>query len=127
MTPSTSHLDLLVGKRLSMVVFVADYVQFEFGGPRLTALVWPRVQTSGGVKRAADPGYRDALCSLIFRTVTDVSEDSDQGLVVRFDSEALTINPEPGELQGPEIALLGEDDFLMVWRPGEDCFTDRDW
>lgn len=126
MSPAESHLARLVGEKLSSVVFVADYVQFEFNGPRLTAFVWPHVNTLEGEKRLGVPGYRDALVSLIFREVTSVS-DSEQGLVVHFDGDTLTINPEPGDLEGPEISMLGSGDFLMVWRPGEDCFADREW
>ena len=54
-------------------MFVADYVQFQFNGPRLTAFVWPHVNALEGEKRLGVPGYRDALVSLIFRKVTDVT------------------------------------------------------
>jgi len=127
MGPGESHLDRLVGEKLSAVIFVADYVQFEFNGPRLTACVWPYVAAFGETKGLGAPGYRDALVGLIFREVTEASEDAEQGLVLRFDGDALIINPEPGDLEGPEIAMFSNGQDLTVWRPGEECFADRDW
>jgi hypothetical protein len=46
----------LVGEELSSVVFVADYVQFDFNGPRLTLFVWPTAQTFGENRTLGDPG-----------------------------------------------------------------------
>jgi hypothetical protein len=36
-------LEEILDSQLSAVTFVMDYVQFEFDGPRLTAVTWPTV------------------------------------------------------------------------------------
>jgi hypothetical protein len=51
-----SLINELVGEELSSVVFVADYVQFDFNGPRLTLFVWPTAQTFGENRTLGDPG-----------------------------------------------------------------------
>jgi hypothetical protein len=131
--PPDSLLDRLAGEELSSVIFVRDYAQFDFNGPRLSTYVWPLVEAAGPVaheRRFGDQGYRDALCELIGRTVTEVCDSPDNGVVIRFDQGALVINPEPDDLQGPEIATLqtnDEDGTWAIWRPGEGCFSHREW
>lgn len=63
-------LSILVGSELSSVEFVRDYVQLRFDGPTLTAVTHGVVTLPDGQYGAATPGYRDALCSRIGRTVT---------------------------------------------------------
>ena len=60
---------------------------------RFSAPVWPTA-TIGDVNLAfGDPGYRDALCSLISREVTETEESSQAGLVIRFGLGEVIINP----------------------------------
>lgn len=121
---------------MSSVVFVRDYAQFDFDGPRLTTFVWPQVKVgrpeSPGARHwgFADQGYRDALCGLIGRTVTGAADSPATGVVLRFHEDALVINPEPGDLEGPEIAILQMNDASRdwnVWQPGRGSFADRAW
>lgn len=112
------------------MTFVGDYAQFDFNGPRLSTFVWPRVEVDAREWTFGDSGYRDALCALIGRTLTSVVDVPGTGVVLRFDADALVINPEPEELQGPEIAMLhmNDDDHAWdIWRPGEGSFSGRDW
>jgi hypothetical protein len=88
---SDSLLDRLVCEELSSVIFVGDYAQFDFNGPRLSTFVWPHVNAFGTEWRFGDQGYRDALCGLIGRTVTVVSDLPATGVVIRFDEDALVI------------------------------------
>jgi len=37
------------------------------------------------------------------------------GLVLRFDDDALVVKPEPSELAGPEIAMLNMNDTEGTW------------
>lgn len=131
MTDQPSRLlDRLVGETLSSVIFVADYLQLDFNGPRLTAHVWPRVRAFDETMHFGDRGYRDALCAFIGREVTAVVDSHDEGVVVRFGPDAVVINPEPWELEGVEIAMLqmsNEEGDWDIWRPGEGCFAERDW
>ena len=135
--PSVDDFSLfasLGGHKVESVVFVMDYAQITLWGPqsspRMTLCVWPRLETFGETRAYGDPGYRDALCGLIGRTVTAADESEAGGLVLHFDSDRLVINPEPFELAGPEIALLAMNDdggTWAVWRPGEGPFARREW
>jgi hypothetical protein len=128
---SVSLLEELVGETLSSVIFVADYVQLDFNGPRLSAFVWPHVVISGeAVRIFGDQGYRDSLCAFIMHEVVATEESPEAGLVIHFDLGAIVVNPEPADLMGAEIAMLRgfqHHDRWMVWRPGEDIFAARDW
>ncbi|MEV6860639.1 hypothetical protein AB0M44_06515 [Streptosporangium subroseum] len=120
----------LVGEEMSSVIFVRDYVQLDFNGPRLSLFSWPQIAVDSEVRLMGDPGYRDALCSLIGHTVLTVTEGADTGLVIGFGPGSVVINPEPSQLEGPEIALL--DGFIdradwMAWRPGEYPFDGPEW
>jgi hypothetical protein len=121
-----SALAALDGCKVESVVFVGDYMQITLwepqASPRMTFNVWPRILTFDETRALGDSGYRDALCSLIGRTVTGVAESESDGLILRFDSDELVVNPEPHEVNGPEIALLqmnDEENTWAVWRPGE--------
>jgi hypothetical protein len=120
----------LVGEESSSVVFVRDYVQLDFDGPRLSLFVWPQVAAGAEVRRMGDPGYRDALCALIGHAVVSVAERTAVGLVVDFGVGSVVIRPEPEELVGPEIAMLTgftERVDWQVWRPGERPFNGPEW
>lgn len=60
-------LDTLTGHRLAAVVFVEDYLQFQFDGPgiRLSAYSLPTVMVHGRASRAGESDWRNDLCSLI--------------------------------------------------------------
>lgn len=121
-----SLLSRLVGLELGSVVFVRDYLQLDFDGPRLSLYVWPQVVIADRVCGPADPGYRDALCDLIGRRVTHAGEPP-AGLMIAFDGGRLVIAPNPDELSGPEIAMLQGFADWMVWRAGEVPFTGPEW
>jgi hypothetical protein len=60
-------------------------------------------------------------------------ESLKRGLVIRLGPGEITINPEPTQLSGAEIAQLQVYDAmeqttrLTVWRPGEDNFMGPKW
>lgn len=128
-----SLLRELVEEELGSVVFVMDYLQLDFSAARFTAYVWPTVTIGDVVRQFGDPGYRDALCSLITHVVLETEESAQAGLVIRFGLGEVIVNPEPADLSGPEIAMLQvhansfRDASCAVWRPGEHIFADRDW
>ncbi|WP_433567536.1 hypothetical protein ACQP1O_21460 [Nocardia sp. CA-151230] len=121
-----SLLARLIGLELASVVFVRDYLQLDFDGPRLSCYVWPTIDADGITRSLGDPGYRDTLCALISQTVVSTQEAVGTGLVLRFAIGALSIHPTPEELEGPEIAMLAgfPDRAWGVWRPGENTFAD---
>lgn len=123
-------LSRLVGCRLYSVQFVIDYVQLRFDSdetddqPLLNCDVWPVVLASRRTLSNGMDGYSDALRQLICQRVVDTFELSEGGLRIEFESLALVFRPEPGEIQGPEIASLFGfvDHRWMTWRPGEEAF-----
>jgi len=124
-------LGRLVGARLYSVQFVYDYVQLQFdcpGGdlPVLTCDAMPAVTVVHGAYTDGQPGYADALRSLITATVISTEEAVGVGLRLELDTGALSLHPAPAELTGPEIATLNgfADRRWMCWRPGEDSFED---
>lgn len=120
----------LSGRELASVVFVRDYLQLEFDGPRLSVFIWPQVTDGSRNRSIGDPGYRDAPRSLIGHLVRAVAEGPETGLALYFAPGAVAINPKPSDVEGPEIALLnanaGNADW-MVWRPGEYPFDGPQW
>jgi hypothetical protein len=128
-----SLLDALVEERLQSVAFSRGDLQLVFGDARFTAYVWPTVTIGDATLQLGDRGYRDALCAFIEHEVTAAEESPERGLVIHFELGEIVANPEPTDLDGPEIAQLRVYDPLeqttrwMVWRPGEDNFTGPKW
>jgi hypothetical protein len=109
----------IIGRRLSAVVFVEDYVQFHFEEPTtvLTAITMPTVTTSQHEFGQHASGYRDALCDLIDKRVRAASVI--EGAELRLEMEdgaVLTVSLKPEEARGPESATFsrGPGD-LWVW------------
>ncbi len=119
-------LSRLVGRNLSTVVFLKWYLQLTFDGPILTCDVWPNVDLGAGPIAYGDPGFRDALCSLLAEPVVATSEKTGQGLLIEFESGRVIVHPSRDDLDGPEIAMLSgfDDRSWMIWRPGEESFED---
>jgi len=125
-------LSRLVGMRLLSVEFILDYAVVRFDGDpalpqaQLTCDVMPHVETADGSRRRdGEEGYLEALRALIGHEVISTSEGPSTGLRIAVETGgALRLNPAPGELTGPEIALLTgfDDGAWMCWRPGEEAF-----
>ena len=111
-------LSSLTGEQLSSVIFVADYVQFDFNGPVLSALSHPIVEVKGVRYRFPEQGSRDALCSLIQQSVADAGAQDNRSIDVTFDSGArLSISLAPHSYDGPEAATFSDPKVggLLVW------------
>lgn len=110
-----------------------DYVQLDFSSARFSAYVWPTVTVGDATLHFGDRDYRAALCAFITHEVLSTEESPEMGLAIRFGLGEIVTNPLPGDLGGPEIAMLQvhEDSFRdkawEVWRPGEGIFAGRDW
>jgi hypothetical protein len=95
-------LEKIVGRALSSVTFVADYVQFAFDGPVLTAHTLPTVNLGSQHLEWGQLGYRDALCRQIGRRVGRV-EVNDEHVSVAFDEgAAISISLLDKNYTGPE-------------------------
>ncbi len=112
------NLSSLAGEQLSSVIFVADYVQFDFNGPILSAFSPPIVEVQGVRHQFPNQGSRDALCSLIQQFVASARAQDSRSLDVTFDSGArLSISLAPGAYEGPEAATFRDPKVggLLVW------------
>ncbi|MFF5210398.1 hypothetical protein [Streptosporangium sp. NPDC000396] len=94
----------LVGEELNIVAFVMDYVEFHFNGPKLTALTDPHIQIGLQTWIFPEPGSRDALCTLIGRTVQAVSIKPNEHIIIDFSEAILTVPLDEDSLHGPEAA-----------------------
>lgn len=95
------RIDRLLGETLSTVIFVGDYCQQDFNGPRLTAYVWPTIVTETTARSCGDSGYRDLFCSFIGHEVNGAQDRPAVGNVLDFEFGSIVINPEPSDLAGP--------------------------
>jgi hypothetical protein len=78
----------VVGRRLSGVTFVMDYIQLQFDPPPTVNALTPITVCAGGrTAVSGDEPFRNLLCEQIPKTVTDVS---------LVDGEALTFGFEDG-------------------------------
>jgi hypothetical protein len=103
-------LSELVGRPLTSVVFIHDYLQFVFDGPTLTALTIPTFQSGERSLARAQPGYCDAVCALI-EVLVEKIEVNGQQLEIGFANGAvLQISLAESEYTGPEaINYTGEN------------------
>jgi hypothetical protein len=112
---STTELPTLIGRQLSAVTFVRDYVQLHFDGPTISAFTWPTVSTSYGVVKVGDVGYRDSLCSCIGKTVLTAIVDVGERLEIAFsDGFAIAISLRTDDREVEE-AVLYQDDQSNEW------------
>ena len=112
------QLSSLIGEQLSAVIFVVDYLQFDFNGSRLTVFSRPVVEIRGHRERFPEHGSRDALCSLIQQEVTGASARDGDSIEIIFRSGAhLLISVKPGTYDGPEAATFSHPNApgLLVW------------
>ncbi|MCC5581381.1 hypothetical protein IMZ11_37840 [Microtetraspora sp. AC03309] len=107
----------LVGEELNTVAFVMDYVEFHFNGPKLTALTDPHVQIGSQTWIFPQAGSRDALCTLIGRTVQAVSIKTNECILLDFGEAILTIPLDEDNRHGPEAAHFFPVNRDGSWRP----------
>jgi len=70
----------LIGREISAVAFVRDYVEFHFDGPILRSRADPQVAVGEAVYCFPKPGSRDALCLVIGATVQSLDLDESRHL-----------------------------------------------
>ena len=121
-----SPLQTVVGEYLSSVNFVMDYLQLDFSGHGFTMNAWPTITIENRTLAHADGGYKDALCSLIGETATDVDEYWDTGLRLQFKNGSyinLSLRVER-DFPSPEVATFHTQTkaFAIIWSVGEEPF-----
>jgi len=109
----------LIGKQMTAVSFVLDYINFQFEDAFLTALSLPYVQANQGKLSYGAAGYRDMLCERISHKVTAASEIEEQEIRITFDDGSVIAIPLGlEEYRGVEAAILQiGPEIKCVWRP----------
>ena len=115
-----SSLERLVGREVSSVWFVRDYLQIYFDDELIfTCYTLPVVTASEQAFSPGVLGYRDRLGDLIGKTVQSVAERRQEELFIAFDGgDSISVSLRPESLTGPEAAMLNQPggDIFDVWR-----------
>jgi len=106
----------LVGKQLSAVTFVQDYLQLHFDGPTLNAMTVVTVVTPKGLAKMGDDQFRNVLCSCIARQVSRVQLMNHEALVLHFaDGLLVTVSLRDEDYRGAEaITFLGANNQIVA-------------
>lgn len=102
----------LLGEDVNAIQFVMDYLQIHFNGIGFTFYVWPTLNINNEVYEFGHIDYRNKLCELIGKTVTDVYIVHKDLLVIelqRGDRIQLNIDPKNPEIIS-EIAIFWDED-----------------
>ena len=121
----TSPLAEVAGEYLSSVTFVMDYLQMDFCGQSFNFYNWPVLILEDRRLECQEPGYRDALCGLIGKTIQSVDEFLDTGLTFKFETgEITTVSLRaPAGSTIPEVAQYScPKKSGVIWTSGEEPF-----
>ena len=81
------NLSSLDGEELYAVEFVEKYLQLRFHEALFTLYVWPDAADADGISVGyGQPGYRDALCSVIGETVSEAAMHDDTAITLEFEN-----------------------------------------
>jgi hypothetical protein len=95
--------DELVGRQLSSVEFVQDYLQLRFDGPSITVTNPLTVNDNETEITSWNAGFRDLLCSQITKIVQDVNFEPEKALAIRFiDNSQIAVSVRPEDYSSPE-------------------------
>jgi hypothetical protein len=100
----------LVGRELSSVTFVRDYVQLGFDGPGMSAYTMPTVACGSEDLSLGQPGYRDSLCGQIGCKVERTEVDAQQVAIVFEGGAVVSISLRDEDYRGPEALDFSLDD-----------------
>jgi hypothetical protein len=76
---------------LSEVIFVMDYIQFGFSGPKITVYSAPRVEIDSKILTFPECGCRDALCSFIGKNLEKIDLIEGSKIVLFFSNGKIII------------------------------------
>lgn len=100
----------LVGSQLSSVEFVQDYLQLHFNGITLTCYIWPTVFEQEVEYSKHNSEYKNVLCRVISKIITDVIVERKKLMQIFFGSESkivLALNDDNPDIVA-EIAILSD-------------------
>jgi hypothetical protein len=97
---SGSNIPQIIGEQLSAIIFVMDYLQFQFEDMFLTVYNSPKLFHGQNVTKMGELGWRDAFCGQIAKVVSNVDfDDTVESLMICFaDGSKLVISLIP---EGP--------------------------
>ena len=115
--PSEQPLAVVVGRQLSSVEFVQDYLQLRFDGPCLTAITHPKVRVGKVWFEWGKPGYRDQVCDRIKKVVTRTAVSDGREIWIKFDDGAcISISLRPDDYRAAEAVIFDSGDRgCWVW------------
>ena len=99
----------IVGRQLSSVTFVQDYIQFAFDGPGLTTYTLPTVSFRRQSLKWGETGYRDALCAQIAHIVQQVEVDEQRVSLLFDNGAAISVSLLDEDYVGPEALMFSLD------------------
>ena len=112
--------DQVVGRRLSSVTFVMDYVRLGLDPPptatSINALTPITVSSPGGSAASGDKEFRNLLCDQLLKTVDAISLLPGNSLTLIFgDGSTVAISLREEHYPGPEaINISGGGHFFLV-------------
>lgn len=109
-------LNNLIGRELSGVVFVRDYIQLQFDDRGLTAINLPSVMANRETYTPVRQGFRDSLCERIGHTVVETELIEEERIWLKFDDDsAISVSLRGEDSVGPEAAILYVGEKTWVW------------
>lgn len=113
-TTLAEALRTLVGRDLSSVTYVRDYVQLAFDGPGLNAFTMPTVISGSESFSTGQPGYRDSLCQQIGCRVERTEVNHQRASIIFENGATVSISLRDEDYRGPE-ALMFQLDKDRIW------------
>lgn len=95
--------DELIGRQLSSIEFVQDYLQLRFDGPSINVTNPLTVNSKETEITSWNAGFRDLLCGQITKIVQNVTYEPENALTIRFiDNSRIAISLRPEDYSSPE-------------------------
>lgn len=86
METSKEHLSILIGEKLSSVIFILDYLQLDFDGHRLTCYAFPKIIKEKTITCINSDNYRNLICSFLGAIVISTTDKDDSGINIGFET-----------------------------------------
>jgi hypothetical protein len=119
-----TSLNDLVGRRLTSVTFIHDYVQLVFENYSCLSIFNPiRLTVHSGEIDQSQYGFKDFLCKFINRSVSNVNYQQEKQVAFIFDdAKAVSVGLADNDYSGPEAIVFtsgNEGDPILAIRIGD--------
>lgn len=115
MKDDRSFLQRLVGRELSGVVFVRDYLQLQFDSDVMTFAGWPVVVRGDERTSVGALEYRNRLCECINRAIKTFQVDDEQFAFAFENGTELRLSLRREDRTDPEMVRVDLEDAWGVW------------